>query len=361
MKSVFLAAAGLALAGFVMSGCAAAKKDMSHLSGIRASDYVTPADYGAIEVEAASPEVSDEYLDMYVQYQMSMQASNEEVTDRDTVESGDTVNIDYVGKKDGVAFDGGTASGYNLTIGSNTFIAGFEDGLIGAKKGETVLLNLTFPENYSSEELAGQDVTFDVTINSISRYVTPELTDETAASMGIEGVTTAQEYREYLRNQLMEQAQASHDSEVRQQIVSYLVDNSTFAKDPPPELVERFNQSFTEMFSAYAQQYGMELGAFMNLQGYGEDTYAEDIRDMAADTAKEYIVLQAIADKEKLNVSDKEFEEKMAEEAANAGYASVTEFKKEQDTEEFREYLMVQNVLGYLQENANITQPQAED
>ena len=115
------------------------------------------------------------------------------------------------------------------------------------------------------------------------------------------------------------------------------------------------------MFSAYAQQYGMELGAFMNLQGYGEDTYAEDIRDMAADTAKEYIVLQAIADKEKLNVSDKEFEEKMAEEAANAGYASVTEFKKEQDTEEFREYLMVQNVLGYLQENANITQPQAED
>ncbi len=361
MRKMIMAAAGLALSGMVMNGCAAAEKDMTHLSGIRASDYVNAADYSAIEVEAVSPEITDEYLDMYLQYQLSMKASYEEVTDRDTVESGDTVNIDYVGKKDGVAFDGGTASGYNLTIGSNSFIAGFEDGLIGAKKGETVLLNLTFPENYGAEELAGQDVTFDVTINSIQQYVTPELTDETAAAMGIEGVSTAQEYREHLRSQLLEQATASYDNEVRQQIVSYLEDNSTFLKEPPEEMVERFNQSFTEMFSAYAEQYGMELAAFMNMQGYGEDTYADDIRDMASDTAKEYIIMQAIADKEKLNISDKEFEEKMAEEAARAGYEYVTEFKKQQDTEEFREYLMVQNVLGYLQENAIITQPQAEE
>ena len=346
------------LSGIFLSGCG--KKDPTHLSGIKASDYVTVADYSAVPVEAAAPEVSDDYLDLYVQYQLSMQATYEEITDRDTVESGDTANIDYVGKKDGIAFDGGTASGYNLTIGSNSFIAGFEDGLIGAKVGETVLLNLTFPENYGNTELAGQDVTFDVTVNSIQKYVTPELTDEFAAAQGIAGVSTADAYREFLRSQLMEQAVASYNNEVQGQIIQYLEENSTFQKDPPAEMAERITSTFMETFTSYAQQYGMDLATFMTLQGSAEESYEDDIRDMAMNTTKEYIIMQAIADAENLNISDKEFEEAVAQEAADAGYSSVAEFKKDQDTEAFREYLMVQNVVQFLQEKAVVSNPPVE-
>ena len=139
-----------------------------------AAEYVTVGDYSGLEVEVDVVNFTDadvekqfnEEVEYYIEY--SDLFTYAEVTDRTTVEDGDFVNIDYVGKKDGVAFDGGTAQGHNLEIGSGSFIDGFEEGLIGHEVGETTTLNLTFPEEYHSEELAGAAVTFDVTINSIN-------------------------------------------------------------------------------------------------------------------------------------------------------------------------------------------------
>ena len=358
MKKSMLAAAVIAASLILLTGCG--KKDPAYLSGIKAADYVDLADYQNIAVEVAAPEVSDDYLELYTQYQLSMNTQSKEITDRNVVQSGDIANIDYVGKKDGVAFEGGTASGYDLTIGSGSFIDGFEDGLIGVTVGDEVTLDLTFPEDYGNADLAGAAVTFDVKVNSISERVAPELTDEYAAGLNIEGVSTADEYKEYLRSQLMEQAQSTYDSEVQGQAIQYLIDNSTFKKDPPQEMVERMNLSYTETFTAYASQYGLDLATFMSYQGSDAENYENDIREMATETAKEYIIMQAIADMEKLEITDKEFNTALSTEAARAGYKSVEEFKKEQDAEAYREYLLVDKVVAYLLDNVAVSEPAQE-
>ena len=334
-------------------GCG--KKDPAYLSGIKAANYVDVADYAQIAVEVAAPEVTDDYLNLYVQYMLSMDTSLQEITDRDTVESGDVANIDYVGKKDGVAFDGGTAEGYDLTIGSGSFIAGFEDGLIGKKVGETVTLNLTFPEDYGNEELAGQDVTFDVTINRISENVTPELTDEYAKSKNLENVQTADDYRNYLRDELMAQAKDTYNSEVQNQVIQYMMDNSTFKQDPPAEMTDRIAASYTDTFTSYATQYGLDLATFMSYYGY--EDYEQEIKNMALESAKQYIIMQVIADKEDLNISDRAFNTALSTEAAHYGYKSVEEFKKNQDAQAYREYLMVEKVLEFLQDRAVVSEP----
>ena len=137
--------------------------------------YIKLGKYKGLELQEDVQDVTD--ADVDTQIEMNLAQNPVEVEDENAeVKDGDVVNIDYEGKKDGVAFDGGSAEGFDLTIGSGSFIDGFEDGLIGAKKGETRNLNLTFPENYQEEDLAGQDVVFTVKINAIK--TTPELTEE---------------------------------------------------------------------------------------------------------------------------------------------------------------------------------------
>ena len=134
----------------------------------KALDYVKLGDYKGLEVTLASTDVTDEEVEQQVETNLNNNDKSEELKEG-TVENGDVANIDYEGKLNGKAFDGGTAEGYDLTIGSGSFIDGFEDGLIGKKIGDTVDLNLTFPEDYSSTDLAGKEVVFTVKINSVKR------------------------------------------------------------------------------------------------------------------------------------------------------------------------------------------------
>ena len=113
---------------------------------------------------------------------MSANTTYNDITDRTTAQSGDVANIDYVGKKDGVEFDGGSAQGYDLELGSGVFIPGFEDGVVGMEVGSTKDIPLTFPDNYGNADLAGADVVFTVTLNALKEATTPELTDEYVAS-----------------------------------------------------------------------------------------------------------------------------------------------------------------------------------
>ena len=247
--------AGAALWGALMTGCGNADTDTAettqesmaesetgteagtedygpeaYLSGINVADYVTLGEYKGIEVSVDAPVVTDEYLDSYIDYVLQSNMVTTEITDR-PVEEGDIVNIDYEGKIDGVAFDGGTAQGYDLTIGSGTFIDGFEDGLIGAETGETVDVNVTFPENYQGEEVAGKDAVFTVTVNSISVETLPELTDEFVQGLDV-GVNTVEEYRQYAYDLLMEEEQATHDSNAEIAVLEAVMAGSQI-QDPP--------------------------------------------------------------------------------------------------------------------------------
>lgn len=359
MKKKLLAAAAAVVLTISMAGCASG--NTAYLSGLKASNYAEPCDYSAVPVEEAAPSVSDTYVEYMVQYQLNNSATNEEVTDRDDVENGDIVNIDYVGTKDGEEFSGGSGTGYDLTIGSGTFIDGFEDGLIGHKVGEVVDLNLTFPDDYQQEDLAGQDVVFKVTINKIQQKVVPELTDDWVVSQNISGVSTVDEYRDYVRQQLMAQAQSTYDSDVQSKIAQYMVENSTFKQDPPQAMIDRLTESMKTYYSKYATQYGMELDDFLTtFMNADEDNPEQVLTDNATDSAKELLVMKVIADKEGLNPSRTEFNTQLSNYAAQAGYSSVDEFKKSEDAESVRESMMLQNVLEFLQKSAVVTEPSTD-
>ena len=325
----------------------------AYLSGINVADYVTLGEYKGIEVSVDAPVVTDEYLDSYIDYVLQSNMVTTEITDR-PVEEGDIVNIDYEGKIDGVAFDGGTAQGYDLTIGSGTFIDGFEDGLIGAETGETVDVNVTFPENYQGEEVAGKDAVFTVTVNSISVETLPELTDEFVQGLDV-GVNTVEEYRQYAYDLLMEEEQATHDSNAEIAVLEAVMAGSQI-QDPPEDMTNRYYNRIIDNMTYYASLYGYDLETFLSMQGTSEDA----IRESAVQAGQEIIVMQAIADAEGLSVTDEELDAEIETNAGSLGYDDVEEYRASLDVEGYREYMMSEKVLNFLLENAVVTDVEPE-
>ena len=325
----------------------------AYLSGINVADYVTLGEYKGIEVSVDAPVVTDEYLDSYIDYVLQSNMVTTEITDR-PVEEGDIVNIDYEGKIDGVAFDGGTAQGYDLTIGSGTFIDGFEDGLIGAETGEMVDVNVTFPENYQGEEVAGKDAVFTVTVNSISVETLPELTDEFVQGLDV-GVNTVEEYRQYAYDLLMEEEQATHDSNAEIAVLEAVMAGSQI-QDPPEDMTNRYYNRIIDNMTYYASLYGYDLETFLSMQGTSEDA----IRESAVQAGQEIIVMQAIADAEGLSVTDEELDAEIETNAGSLGYDDVEEYRASLDVEGYREYMMSEKVLNFLLENAVVTDVEPE-
>lgn len=345
-KIMTIAAMTLAAASF--TACGGDDSEKAYLDEIKAADYVTPGEYKGIEVTQAEPEITDEYLESYMNYMLSMNPA-------EGVENGDTVNIDYVGTLDGVAFEGGTASGANLTIGSGQFIPGFEEGLVGAKVGETVDLNLTFPEEYHAAELAGQEVVFTVTVNSIMAAEPQELTDEYVQGLGIE-CSNVEEYKEYLYNQLYEEEMTAYEMQVENAVVTSVMEASEYKKEPPAAMVDRYVETLTSNLTAQAAQYGATLEQFMQIYfGMDAETYPAEIRTQATQSAKQYMLLQAIADMENITVTDEELQAVMEEMAGEAGYESVDEFKKVLNDRGYKEFMMGDKVMDMLRENAVVS------
>lgn len=351
MKKRIMLLAAVTLAAGMLSACG---KDAAYLSEIKASDYVTLGEYKGIEVTQPEPEVTDEYVDSYIEYLRSQRTVAVEVTDRTTVQEGDTVNIDYTGYRDGVAFEGGTAQGDSLTIGSGRFIDGFEDGLIGTSVGETVTLELTFPDNYTNAELAGAAVTFDVTVNSISISETPELTDELVQEFGIEDCGTVEELRTYVYDVFYEEAVSMYEDAIASDITQAVMANSIFS-EPPEKMVKRYQDVLLESMTAQAASYGVNLDTFMmNYYGMDTESYMAVFQEDAATMAQQYIMFQAIADAEGLNPTKDEIAQKMEEEALEFGYKSVDAFKEEVGEEVYYEYLISETAMDFLKENAVI-------
>ena len=301
-----------------------------------------------------SLKVSDEEIDSEVRSALS-QNDKLETLDEGTVEDGDVVNIDYEGKKDGEAFEGGTDKGYDLTIGSDSFIDGFEDGLIGVDVGETVDLNLTFPENYS-EELAGQDVVFTVTVNSIKRA--PELTDELAAE--ISDYETVEEHRESSRESLTEQKKTERDTAKKNDLVGLAYQNATI-NDYPEELIQYQLDVVTDYYKDYAAQSGMEYADFLEQQiGMSEEDFLAQMRETVKQSLSSELVLRAIAETENVEVSDEEFRTKAEGYAAQSGQTDVDAFIEQYGKAEIMASIYQDRAVEILEENAVVTDPDAE-
>ena len=323
-----------------------------YMKDLNAEDYVTLGEYKGVEVTLDEPEITDEYLDGYIEYVQQNNAVSTPVTDR-AVEMGDVVNIEYVGKIDVVAFDGGSAQGSDLTIGSGQFIDGFEDGCIGMKVGETKDVEATFPDPYKNNpDLAGKVAVFTVTVNSISVEEIPELTDEYVQSLSLEGCTNVEEYRAYVYDVLLEQQQESYESDKADLAYEKVAAECEF-KDAPEAMVTRMNNTLTSNLSSYASMYGVDLGTYVSaMYGGTAEEYETTLLEQSKMMAQHYLMMQAIADREGLSVSDEELEEQLSQEAQDYGYETVEEYKSLVDVEAFREYLMTQKVLTFLGENA---------
>lgn len=327
-----------------------------YLKDITASDYVTLGNYIGIEAQAEEPVVEEGIVDAYLRYYvLAPYITTEEVTGR-AVQEGDTVNIDYVGYQDGVAFAGGTGEGYDLTIGSGAFIDGFEDGLIGANVGDQVSLELTFPDPYESNPaLSGAPVVFEVTVNSIGVEILPELTDEFVQSLGVPDCSNEQELRDYIYNSFYQTAVQTYDSTIEKTIQDTVMAGCTF-EEPPKEMVARIRQSIEDSMNAQAESKGVTLEEYMqNYYGMDEEAYQEQFDSQALTSTQTYIMYQAIADVEGLNPTDEEIQEEIDYRVEAYGYDSEEDYRESTDVEVLREYLMRQNVVAFLKENGNIT------
>ena len=260
------------------------------IEGFDAGKSLTLADYANISVPADEVAATDEEVDADIQ--STLEAHKEANTDAALeIQDGDEVNIDYVGTVDGVEFEGGNSNGegYDLTIGSGLFIDDFEQQLIGHKPGENGSVEVTFPDDYDGEEVAGKDAVFAVTVNSIS--VTPELTDEfVAENITEEGVTTAEEYRTFVKNKFYEQ-------HLEEYLTNYIVDNTTVKSYPSDYLkkVRATTKANDESMLQYFSSYGMtNVWDIRDDDIKDELSYEKELRTRAKETAKSAMVYQAI-------------------------------------------------------------------
>lgn len=344
------------------SGSTAAQTEDAGIDTADISKLVKLGQYKGLEISVNSTKVTQEDIDNQVKTALSSEAEQTEVTGR-AVKEGDIVNIDYEGKKDGVAFDGGTAQGYDLTIGSGTFIDGFEDGLIGANIGDTLDLNLTFPENYGSAELAGQDVVFTVKVNSIKEEKIPELTDELANKINPD-VKTVEEFNAYIKESLEKAARDASRNAAYSQLLNMVdVSSEVVSGDDIPagiinEVVDAEKSSFETMINAY----GMDLDTYLSSQGLTEDEFDEQIRTYSESVARQKLLVRALADAENIEVSDADLDEQYESYAQEYGYSSADEFKtavNEQDgVDTFKEAVLTRKVEEMLFDNAKITNPE---
>ena len=336
------------------------KDDTSYLSGITASDYVElPDDYKHQSVEVAKPDdPTDEQVEQRIQAVLQSNGALEEVDRK--VEEGDTVNIDYVGKIDGEEFAGGSGS-YDLLIGSGAFIEGFEDGLIGAKKGETLDLNLKFPDDYPAEDVAGKDVVFTVTVNKISEYA---LSDDFVKSLNLtndfgQAVTDVDTFREYIRSNMIEENEGTYTWLIKHEIDNNLLETVTFKQDIPASMLESYYFQYQNYLSNAASSNYMDLATFMQKQyGATADNYDTMIRDFAKQGAQLGLIYQAIADERELNPTEEEIRTAIAEYVKTDTTGATADDLDRYIQEYIRDELLSSRVRNWLYEHCEVSEPE---
>lgn len=356
-KRIAALAAALLTAG-MLGGCGESTETNVDLKQMKVDKYVTVGDYSNLSVSLAPAEVDQDEWDQLTLavYQNNLTADNGGITDR-AVETGDTVVIDYEGKKDGVAFDGGTAQNASLTIGSGQFIDGFEDGLVGVMPGETVDLNLTFPEGYGNADLAGQDVVFTVTVHFIMPGA-DAMEDSVVAAMGIEDVGNMEELRQYVYDYLMEEAETNRTYNLQDALMGEMLERSEF-KELPQTFLDSYKEMMTDQIDIMASNYGVSADDFTNY--YYNMSSADYVSQYSEMQAKQDVLMQSIANQEELTVSDEELQEKLEEYVADGGYASVEELLDGRSQEEYRNYFMSEKVMDYLMSNAEVIDQAPEE
>ncbi len=306
-------------------------------------------EYKGLKKEQTPVEVTEEDIKTELDRIANTNARTLDITDR-PVQADDTVNIDYAGTVDGVAFDGGTAEGYDLKIGSHSFIDTFEDQIIGHSIGEEFDVNVTFPEEYHAAELAGKPAVFHVKVNGIKAKELPEINDEFAQD--VSEFDTLEEYKEDLKKAILERKEKAAESELKNKLLDAVV--ATAEMDMPKPMVD---EECDQMINDYAQTLryqGMDMNQYMKYTGTTMESLVASVRPEAEKRLKENLVLEAIAKAENLEVSEEEIEAEFEKMATMYGM-EVEQIKNsigKSETDSIRSSLLNTKALDFLVANA---------
>lgn len=339
-------------AAVLITGCN--QQNAANTGGGPYAQYVTLGEYKDLTLHEPQAEVADSEVDARIDSILQSYAVPGQITDR-AVADGDTVNIDYSGFKDGVAFDGGTAADQSLAIGSGQFIAGFEEGLVGAMPGDEVSLNLTFPEGYHSDELAGQAVVFEVKVNYIydnAGAEIPAFTNEWVA--GNSSFTTTEEYRSDLKAQMEAEAQSNAEAEKRTILINTVMGNAVISGVDEARVDAEYQEQ-SEYYEGYAANYGVEMADFIEMLGMTQEQFEAETRQNSENYVRTLMVMSEIGHRENLALTDEEKETTSKE----YGYDSYQHFVDTYSQQKVDEVLLMEKVEKFLLANNNF-EPVAE-
>ena len=276
-------------------------QNMIYTATVAVKPEVTLGEYKGIVVPKETVDVTEEEVQAALEEEQKKNATLEVVTDR-AVENGDTAVIDFEGFVDGVAFEGGKGEAYPLVIGSGSFIPGFEDQLIGANTGDSIDVNVTFPEQYQAAELAGKAAVFKVKVNEIKKEVLPEIDDEFASD--VSEFDTLAEYKESVEHDIRERKEAEADAARENAVVDKLVENMTV--EIPEAMIETQAENMVDEFAANISRQGLSIEQYFNMTGSKRADLVEHFKGQAEKRIKERLALEAVAKAENIAVSDEE-------------------------------------------------------
>ena len=301
--------------------------------------------YKGLTYTVVEYEVTDEEVEAEVQYQLSM--SNERVA-QEVATATSIVNIDYVGKKDGVEFDGGSYEGYELNLGNSNFIEGFAESIVGMKVGETKDCPMTFPEDYQAADLAGADVVFTITVNECWELVPSELNDTFAQGLGyntVEDLYVA--VREYLESTEAQEA----DSAMKYELVYQALANSKFDVTEE-DIDDRYTETVAE-YEMYASYYGYDFETYVTIAtGMTLEQFKEECRTSAIQTIQSGLLQAAILEEEGLELTEEEYTTRAEAYMTMFGYETLEEFEADYTKETITNQCLADMAMEVIVENA---------
>ncbi len=332
-------------------------KDFQFHAEVYVRPDVTLGEYKNLTVEVESQKVTDEMIDARIGQDRDKASRTIDVEDR-PVQNGDTVNLDYAGTVDGVAFAGGTANNQTLEIGSGRFIPGFEEQMVGMNIGEEKDLNVTFPDPYTSEELAGKDAVFHVKVNGIQVTEKPELDDDFAAD--ISEFNTFAEYKDSIVKELTEQVEANNKRLLENAVVAKAVENAQM--DVPDPMIESELNYIIQDMAIDMQYQGLKLEDFLKYTGQTMESFRAGYRSQAETRVKNELVLDAIRKAENMELTEEDVN-KAVEDQAKAMGREVEAFRKsltDAQMEYIRDNAGIRKALDLMCATATVTEKKEE-
>ena len=328
---------------------AEAGKPLIYTATVAVKPPVGLGKYKGVTVEKPDVTVTDEEVDAELAAEQEKNASYNEITDR-PVADGDKINLNFEGFVDGVAFEGGKGEDYPLTIGSGSFIPGFEEQLVGAEIGKEIEVNVTFPENYQSAELAGKPAVFKCTVLKITEKVLPELNDEFADD--VSEFSTLEEYKADIRKNLEVKKEEKARTEKENKVIDAIIADSEI--EIPEPMLKAQQEQIVDEFAQRLQSQGLNIDQYFSYIGGSREKMMEEVKDQADKRIRTRLVLEEIVKAENIVATEEDFEVELGKlaEAYGTDVDTVKKIFEGREKDRMMEDIAVQKAVSFVADNA---------